>query len=374
MATPANLAQLQDADLAIDAAVAPSDLLVVVRGEPAACDDAIAAAEAMLQSPAAAGDGDAAAFRLPLTSIALGVERAPGRRPRADLGARRLRRRRGDEGAGARPARDAVLRQRVGRRRARDQDATRASTDLLVMGPDCGTAIVNGMPLGFANVVRRGDIGLVAASGTGLQEVTCRIHNAGRRRLAGARHRRARSQGRDRRHHDAAGARGAGRRPAHARDRADLQAAGAGDRAPDRRRGRARPASRSSCISSAPTPRRRARPASSPPRRCSTRPTWRWRSPAARRRRPPARRRRRRDRGGRRLRRRDGADADAPCAGSSPAARSATRRSSRSRAAGSPCRSNAPADGALPLDGTHRTATSSSTWATTTTRAAARTR
>jgi succinyl-CoA synthetase alpha subunit len=50
---------------------------------------------------------------------------------------------------------------------------------LLVMGPDCGTAIVNGIPLGFANVVRRGDIGLVAASGTGLQEVTCRIHNLG---------------------------------------------------------------------------------------------------------------------------------------------------------------------------------------------------
>jgi len=48
-----------------------------------------------------------------------------------------------------------------------------------VMGPDCGTAIINGVPLGFANVVRRGDIGLVAASGTGLQEVTCRIHNLG---------------------------------------------------------------------------------------------------------------------------------------------------------------------------------------------------
>ncbi len=47
------------------------------------------------------------------------------------------------------------------------------------MGPDCGTAIINGIPLGFANVVRRGDIGLVAASGTGLQEVTCRIHNLG---------------------------------------------------------------------------------------------------------------------------------------------------------------------------------------------------
>ncbi|HNS81311.1 MAG TPA: FdrA family protein, partial [Kiritimatiellia bacterium] len=37
---------------------------------------------------------------------------------------------------------------------------------LLVMGPDCGTAIINGVPLAFANVVNRGDIGVVAASGT----------------------------------------------------------------------------------------------------------------------------------------------------------------------------------------------------------------
>ena len=41
MATPANLAQLQDADLSIDTQASPSDLLVVVRGEPAACDEAI---------------------------------------------------------------------------------------------------------------------------------------------------------------------------------------------------------------------------------------------------------------------------------------------------------------------------------------------
>jgi FdrA protein len=43
---------------------------------------------------------------------------------------------------------------------------------LLVMGPDCGTAIVNGIGLGFANKIRPGPIGLVAASGTGLQQVT----------------------------------------------------------------------------------------------------------------------------------------------------------------------------------------------------------
>lgn len=50
---------------------------------------------------------------------------------------------------------------------------------LLVMGPDCGTAIIHGVGLGFANRVRRGSIGLVGASGTGLQAVTSAIHNQG---------------------------------------------------------------------------------------------------------------------------------------------------------------------------------------------------
>ena len=54
-----------------------------------------------------------------------------------------------------------------------------AEKGLLVMGPDCGTAIVNGVGLGFANQVRRGPIGLVAASGTGLQQVSARIHQLG---------------------------------------------------------------------------------------------------------------------------------------------------------------------------------------------------
>jgi len=54
-----------------------------------------------------------------------------------------------------------------------------AQKGLLVMGPDCGTAIVNGIGLGFANKVRKGPIGVVAASGTGLQQVTVRIHQLG---------------------------------------------------------------------------------------------------------------------------------------------------------------------------------------------------
>jgi FdrA protein len=50
---------------------------------------------------------------------------------------------------------------------------------LLVMGPDCGTAILGGVGLCFANVVRRGNIGIVGASGTGSQEVSVRIHDFG---------------------------------------------------------------------------------------------------------------------------------------------------------------------------------------------------
>ena len=60
-----------------------------------------------------------------------------------------------------------------------DLKAFAHATDLLVMGPDCGTAIINGIPLAFANVVNRGEIGIVAASGTGLQETSSIISNEG---------------------------------------------------------------------------------------------------------------------------------------------------------------------------------------------------
>lgn len=54
-----------------------------------------------------------------------------------------------------------------------------AAAGLLVLGPDCGTALVAGAGLGFANRVRRGPVGLVAASGTGLQTVASRLHALG---------------------------------------------------------------------------------------------------------------------------------------------------------------------------------------------------
>ncbi len=60
--------------------------------------------------------------------------------------------------------------------RLKDEAARR---DLLVMGPDCGTASVGGVGIGFANVVRPGRVGLVAASGTGAQQLMCLLDEAG---------------------------------------------------------------------------------------------------------------------------------------------------------------------------------------------------
>ena len=178
MATPANLAQLLDADLQIDVQPSPSDLLVVVRGDPAACDEAIDAADALLHAKGGGDDGASAAFSMPLTSLALAVERQPD----ADLALISVP---GDYAAAeamkalALGLHVMLFSDNVPIEEERAIKEVAQATGLLVMGPDCGTAIVNGVPLGFANVVRRGPIGLVAASGTGLQEVTCRIHNLG---------------------------------------------------------------------------------------------------------------------------------------------------------------------------------------------------
>lgn len=50
---------------------------------------------------------------------------------------------------------------------------------VLLMGPDCGTGIINGIPVAFTNAIRKGKIGVVGASGTGIQEVTTIIHKLG---------------------------------------------------------------------------------------------------------------------------------------------------------------------------------------------------
>ena len=53
-----------------------------------------------------------------------------------------------------------------------------ARRSLLVMGPDCGTTIVSGVGLGFANVVLPGPIGITGASGTGIQQLCCLLDAA----------------------------------------------------------------------------------------------------------------------------------------------------------------------------------------------------
>src|SRR5260370_11047385 len=59
-----------------------------------------------------------------------------------------------------------------------DLKRTARAKHLLVMGPDCGTAILNGVGLGFANGVRRGRIGLIGASGPRLQDVSNLLHQS----------------------------------------------------------------------------------------------------------------------------------------------------------------------------------------------------
>ncbi|MDD2857268.1 MAG: acyl-CoA synthetase FdrA [Candidatus Nanopelagicales bacterium] len=53
------------------------------------------------------------------------------------------------------------------------------SRNLLLMGPDCGTSLVDGVPLGFVNAVATGPVGIVSASGTGAQEVMCQLDALG---------------------------------------------------------------------------------------------------------------------------------------------------------------------------------------------------
>jgi FdrA protein len=177
MATASNKDVLAAADLlAGDAQSAgPNDLVVAVDGSDDAIDDALAAAEEALETraaPPAAGDGEPRRART-LGEVAdgganLAIISTPGRYAAAEaLKALRL-------GLNAFIFSDNVpLEQEIElKREAHDRG-------LIVMGPDCGTAIVSGVPLGFANEVRAGDIGLIGASGTGLQQVSSLIDRWG---------------------------------------------------------------------------------------------------------------------------------------------------------------------------------------------------
>ena len=179
MATPANRALLAEAGLAVSAATAagPNDLVIAVAAADAAtAEGALAEAErlliAQIGSPAGAAERPAprtvadAVRALPGANLA--IISTPG--PYATAEALKALKR------GLHvflfsdhvPIADEIELKRLAREKG-----------LLVMGPDCGTAILDGVPLGFANAVRRGRIGLVGASGTGLQQVSCLIDRLG---------------------------------------------------------------------------------------------------------------------------------------------------------------------------------------------------
>ena len=179
MATDGNQALLRDAGLLTAPADAgANDMLVVIRGvDTRILEQAFAGlAEELRQgSPASRGTGSAEPV-LP-RSLAMSLQDAnpnlalisvPGEYAAAEaLKALRLGLHVMLFSAGVSEVDEVALKRYAG------------ANGLLVMGPDCGTAIINGVPLGFANVVRRGDIGCIGASGTGLQEVTTLIHRHG---------------------------------------------------------------------------------------------------------------------------------------------------------------------------------------------------
>ncbi len=169
MATPANRGLLAQSGLLTDAAEAagPNDLVIVIRADAAAAERARARAEEFLADRRdRSRPGGLSAPRT--------IESASRRLAGADLALISV--------PGAWAAAEARRALRLGLHvmlwsdnvSVVDEVALKrfaADRGLLVMGPGCGTAYLGGAPLGFANAVPRGRIGIAAASGTGLQQV-----------------------------------------------------------------------------------------------------------------------------------------------------------------------------------------------------------
>lgn len=174
MATPSNKDVLAAVGLLTDetAGAGPNDLVVAVDADEGSIEELFAAADEALSrgaTPSAYEGGEPRRARaLAAVDATLAIISTPGRYAAAEaLKALRL-------GMSAFVFSDNVpIEQEVALKREAHERG------LLVMGPDCGTAIVAGVPLGFANQVRRGDIGLIGASGTGLQQVSSLIDRWG---------------------------------------------------------------------------------------------------------------------------------------------------------------------------------------------------
>src|SRR5262245_12630080 len=179
MATPANLEFLRQAGLADgDIAPRPNDLLVAVRGKSNAhLEAALAKAIDSLNEEPIQTAGTAA-VEAPPRSLQMALARAPA----ANLALISV--------PGDYATAEAMKALNLGLHVMLFSDNVALADEvalkrhakqrgLLVMGPDCGTAIIDGVPLGFANAVRRGAVGVVGASGTGTQQVTSLVHRRG---------------------------------------------------------------------------------------------------------------------------------------------------------------------------------------------------
>jgi len=178
MATELNRALLSDAGFpAPEPEVTADDLVIAVRSDDdAAAEEALATVERVLterRRPAVAGAPEAA----PRT-----VEAAAAQAPDAGVVVVSV--------PGPHAYVEAVAALRAGRHVMVFSDGVDVAAEValkreaaalgrLVMGPDCGTAILGGVGLGFANVVVPGPVGLVAASGTGAQQLCCLLDGAG---------------------------------------------------------------------------------------------------------------------------------------------------------------------------------------------------
>jgi FdrA protein len=177
MATPANLRLLAESDmLPAGVTAGADDLLITVKGwDAGAVEDALAFASTALSSTDA-GSSEVSERR-PQT-IVEGIAGRPG----ATVATVSV------PGTYAALVAEQALRRGLHVMCFSDnvpvEDEVRLKTlaaqrRLLMMGPDCGTAVLDGVPLGFANVLRPGPVGIVAASGTGAQEVSCLLDRAG---------------------------------------------------------------------------------------------------------------------------------------------------------------------------------------------------
>jgi FdrA protein len=171
MGTPANLSAL--AALGASADARPGDVVVAVDGEDGLGDAVLAEVERLLAgggAAAAPGASEAARPRTLATAGAGNVALVSVPGEYATLEAHR---------ALTRGLHVFLFSDHVS---VADEVALKdrgAQRGLLVMGPECGTAMLAGIGLGFANVVRPGPVGIVAAAGTGAQEVACLIDAAG---------------------------------------------------------------------------------------------------------------------------------------------------------------------------------------------------